>query len=113
MRQYTFGDVIHFTAWGSYKWAPWLSTGIRLAHVSWGNIDGLDPEIVAPVQTADPDFQGGNRTEGYLGANLIGQRGFIRNHRLAVELGAPLTQDLDGPQMKLKSNFIIGWQYAF
>ena len=111
--QYTLGNVLQVSAWGSYMWAPWLSTAVRVAQYSWGNIEGIDPSIVAPVQTADPDFQGGNRLEGYLSANLIGQKGFIRNHRLAMEFGWPLNQTLDGPQMKLKSNLTIGWQYAF
>lgn len=110
---YSLGDVFQVSAWGSYMWAPWVSSAVRLTSVNQGKIEGIDPAIVAPVQTADPDFQGGTRLDGALIVNLIGQRKFIRNHRLALEYALPLVQDLNGPQLKVKSNFIIVWQYAF
>ncbi len=111
--EYSLGNIFQVTAWGSYMWAPWISTAMRLASFSQGEIDGIDPTITLPVQTADPDFQGGTRLDGSLSVNLIGQKGFIRNHRLAIEYGVPLMQDLNGPQMKVKSNLVLGWQYAF
>jgi hypothetical protein len=111
--EYSLGNTLQVTAWGSYMWAPWISTAARLTRFSQGKIDGIDPTIKLPVQTADPDFQGGNRLDGCLSVNLIGQKGFILNHRLAIEYGVPLMQDLNGPQMKVKSNLVLGWQYAF
>ena len=111
--QYSLGNIIQITAWGSYMWAPWISTAVRLTGFNQGTIEGIDPAIMLPVQTADPDFQGGHRLDGSLSVNMIGQKGFIRNHRLALEYGVPFLQDLNGPQMKLKSSLSIGWQYAF
>ncbi len=110
---YSLGNIFQATAWGSYMWAPWISTAARLSYLQRSKIDGIDPEIVAPVQTADPDFQGGRRLDGMVSLNLIGQSGFIRNHRLALEYGGPLAQYVYGPQMKVKSSFTLGWQYAF
>lgn len=109
---YTLGNQFQLTSWGSYVLLPWLSSSLRLAYVSIGEIDGIDPDIVAPVQTANPDFQGGNRLDALLGINLIGQNGFIRNHRLAMEFGLPVWQDLNGPQLQISSILTLGWQYA-
>jgi len=111
--EYSLGNFVQLSAWTSYMWAPWISSAVRFTGVNQGEIDGIDPTIKLPVQTADPDFQGGTWIEGSLSVNLIGQSGFIRNHRLAIEYGIPWMQDLNGPQMKLKSNLTLGWQYAF
>ena len=111
--EYRLGNLIQFTGWGSYQLARWISSGLRFTYKEQGKIEGIDPEIVAPVQTADPDFQGGTHLDGSISVNLIGQSGFIQNHRLAFEYGIPLIQELNGPQMKTKSTLILGWQYAF
>ncbi len=112
-QEYSLGNVFQVTAWGSYMWAPWISTAVRLTNTNRGEIEGIDQMITLPVQTADPDFQGGSWLDGSISINLIGQSGIIRNHRLALEYGLPIAQDLNGPQMKAKSNLMVGWQYAF
>lgn len=65
------------------------------------------------MQTANPEFYGGSSLLGYLGLNLAGQHGWIRGQRLALEFGAPITQDLNGPQMQRDWSLTLGWQYAF
>jgi len=69
--------------------------------------------IVAPVQTANPDFQGGETLEALFGVNLLGQTGYTRGHRLAFEFGFPLVRDLNGPQLETDYMFTLGWQKAF
>jgi len=110
---FTYGNRVDLTAWGSYLLIDWLSSSIRLNYSALGSIDGLDPEIIAPVQTANPDFQGGNRLDALFGLNLIGQSGFVKNQRLAAEFGIPIYQDLNGPQLKVSNLLTLGWQYAF
>lgn len=110
---YAFGDEHKVTAWGAYQWDYWISTSFRLAGESEGDIDGIDPKIVAPVQTADPDNYGGERLDAFLGVNLMGQSGFLRGHRIAVEVGVPLVQDLNGPQMETDWQLVVGYQKAF
>ena len=51
---YTLGDEHKITGWASYSWHHNLSTSVRLAYLDVDNIDGADPKIAAPVQTADP-----------------------------------------------------------
>ena len=78
-----------------------------------GKIDGRDPNIVAPVQTANPDFQGGERSNLGGGVNLVGQSGPLRGHRLALEVEAPIYEDLNGPQMSMDWMVTLGWQKSF
>ena len=43
----------------------------------------------------------------------MGQRGALRGHRLALGPGAPVHQDLDGPQLETDWMATLGWQLAF
>lgn len=110
---YTLGNHFLTTAWTSYRLNAWLSVSGRLSFDHTRPISNMDPGIVAPVQTADPDLYGGSSLEGHLGINTIGQTAIIRNQRLALEIGTPLWQKLNGPQMKTNSLVTLGWQYAF
>jgi len=110
---YRLGDSHSATAWVSYTLAPWVSVSLRGAGKTVGTIHGIDPAIVAPVQTADPDNYGGDRLDAFLGANLLATGGSLRGYRLGLELGLPVYQDLNGPQLKGKWSFMAGVQKAF
>jgi len=110
---YRLGDSHMVTGWVSYMLAPWISTSARLAGRTTGRIHGIDPAIVGPVQTADPNDYGGDRADGYLGVNLIAPSGPLEGYRLGIELGAPFYQKLNGPQMKEKWQLTVGVQKAF
>ncbi|UCE87518.1 MAG: transporter [Deltaproteobacteria bacterium] len=111
---YRLGNRADASVWGARRWAPWLSTSLRLAWASWDNIHGDDDALnPALVPTADPDRRRGHRLDGLLGANLIVTQGVLRNQRFAVEFGWPLYQWLDGPQLETDWQLWAGWQYAF
>lgn len=110
---YSWGDKHTATAWAAYQWAPWISTSVRATYSHQDEIDGSDPLIAVPNQTAYPEFYGGERVELFGGVNLVGQTGTLRGHRLAIEAGAPIHEDLNGPQMKRDWTLTIGWQKAF
>ena len=110
---YAWGDKHSVTVWGSYQWQQWISTSLRLTGTTQDDIKGIDPNIVAPVQTADPDNYGGTKVDAAFGVNLIAVNGPLADHRLAFEVSAPLYQDLNGPQLKDDWRFTIGWQKAF
>lgn len=110
---YRWGDKHTLSAWGSYEWAQWISTSARLTGTGQGKIHGIDPNIVAPVQTADPENYGGRELDLGLGVNLIGIKGPLTGHRLAIEATAPLYRDLNGPQLEKDWAVTVGWQYAF
>ncbi len=110
---YSLGERADLTVWGSYRWAPWVSTCVRLDGQHVGRVDGRDDDIAAPVQTADPAFQGGERVNLALGVNFAGQRGTLAGMRLGMELAVPVYQELNGPQMAADWSFSIGGEYMF
>ena len=110
---YRLGDTYGATAWVSNDWANWLSTSLRVNWETTESIDGIDPLIVAPVQTADPNNYGGDQAFAYLGVNLIAPSGPLSGHRLAIEYGVPFHRDLNGPQMETDATLTIGWQKSF
>lgn len=110
---YTLGDEHRLTGWMSYLFSPWISVSGRLAGQTIGKIEGRDSRIVAPVQTADPDNQGGDRIDFLIGVNLAAQSGIFRGQRLAAEFGVPIHQNLNGPQLETDWLFTLGYQYSF
>lgn len=110
---YAWGDKHMVTGWVGYQFAPWISASVRANYSTQDDIDGSDPLIGGPVQTAHPEYYGGERLELFGGVNVVGQSGALRGHRLALEVGAPVYQDLNGPQMETDWMVTLGWQKAF
>ncbi|MEO9469647.1 transporter [Parasphingorhabdus sp.] len=110
---YRFGDVHEATAWVSYLAAQGVSLSGRVKARTTGRVDGIDPMIMGPVQTANPDFQGGDRVDLIAGINTVVTHGALAGHRFALEIGAPIYQDLNGPQMAGDWILTVGWQKAF
>ncbi|WP_265570209.1 transporter [Sphingomicrobium nitratireducens] len=110
---YALGDRVAATAWVAYEPANWISLSTRLAAASQGRIEGRDATVMGPVQTANPDFHGGDTVDLLFGVNLAGTKGAARGHRLAAEVGFPIVQDLNGPQMERDWTLTLGWQKSF
>jgi hypothetical protein len=105
---YTLGDRLHIKAASLYNIHENFFVNTRLVFSDWDNIDGMDPGInpgMAP--TGDPDAQGGNRTDIFFGlTTLLGN-----SHSLKAEIGIPIQQNLDGPQMETKYIFSLVYQF--
>lgn len=111
---YSLGEQVTVTAWGARRWSDWLSTSLRLDGQAWGNIDGQDDDLdPAMVPTADPSRRGGERIDMLFGVNLYGRERWMRGQRLAMEVGVPIYQSLDGPQLEADWLLTVGWQYAW
>lgn len=110
---YQWGDRHLITGWLSYSPCDWISGSIRIEFDTMGTIDGRDSQIVAPVQTADPDNYGGDKVNLKLGLNFSALTGWLQGQRIAIEGGIPLKQDLNGPQMETDFTLTAGWQFAF
>lgn len=110
---YALGDKHKVTGWVAYEFASWISASFRAEYMTQSDIDGFDAQIGGPVQTAYPDFYGGKRLDLLGGVNLVVPEGPLKGHRLAFEAGAPVYQDLNGPQMETDWIFTVGWQKAF
>jgi hypothetical protein len=111
-RDYHLGNHYQATGWGALVLRRWLSVSGRLALSRQENIDGADPDLQPQmVPTADPLARAGTRLEGAVGVNGRVPEGTLRKLRVAVELIAPLVQDLDGPQLETKWTLFTGLQY--
>ena len=109
---YSLGDEHRLTGWLSYLISSPASASIRLEYFKRDNISGQDPQIMGPVQTADPDRQGIDRLDLAVGLNLLATQGSLMGWRLALEYIVPLDQDLDGPQLETDAQIILGVQKA-
>ena len=110
-RDYRLGNQFKFNAWVDKAWLPWLDTSFRLGWLSWGNVRGADGDLnPMMVPTADPDRRGGNRLDAILGAGANINSGWFAGNRLGVEVGLPLYQDLDGPQLETDWHITLGIQ---
>lgn len=110
---YSLGNEHHLTAWGSYQLNDWVSTSLRVKGRHVGKIDGSDSRITAPVQTADPDNYGGKRVDLSFGIDVSGQGDVLSGHRFGIEIGTPVYQNLNGPQMEANYFIMVGWKFAF
>jgi hypothetical protein len=111
---YAFGDRWSATAWAARQLGNWLSGSLRVAGTVWGDVEGADPMLnPMMVPTADASLRGGRRVDAAVGVNLEVPSGALDGQRLAVELVAPVWQDLHGPQLETDWMLVAGWQYAF
>ncbi len=112
-QDYRLGDEYSLTGWGAYRWSDWISTSLRVVGTSWDDIHGQDKGLVIPaavVPTADPGLRGGERVDVLAGINFYMDKGWLKDHRLALEVGGPVYQDLSGPQLGNEWMLIVGWQ---
>lgn len=110
---YSYGNRAQATAWVAASLTEGIALSGRLQAETIGRIDGNDPLIAGPVQTANPDFQGGESLTGLVGVNFAATSGALKGWRLGVEGGVPIVQDLNGPQMPTDYTFTVGVQKSF
>ncbi|QFT77306.1 transporter [Erythrobacter sp. THAF29] len=110
---YSYGDRAMATVWAQAALAPGVALSGRLQGETIGRVDGMDPAIMGPVQTANPDFQGGETLTAFAGVNFAATGGALKGWRLGVEGGLPLVQDLNGPQMPTDFTLTVGVQKSF
>jgi hypothetical protein len=96
---YRYGDYNEINFWGGYSWTPGLETTLRLNGTEQGTIHGEDAMIRGFGQTADPMFYGGQQISLFAGAIVSGSYIGIKRAQLGFEVGAPLYQNLNGPQL--------------
>lgn len=97
---YRWGNLHEFNGWAGYTWIPGLTTTFRVCGTTQGHIDGFDPLINGPAVPANPLFYGGQRVELFGGGSISGKLIGIDNALILVEAGAPVYQNLNGPQIK-------------
>jgi hypothetical protein len=111
---YTLGNKLNLSAWVAKKIAESTSLSFRLNGLDWDNIDGTDNKLMlmpSMVPTADPNLRGGTRIDALIGINFVTPG--LKSLRLAAEAGAPVYQDLDGPQLETDLVLSLGAQFTF
>lgn len=113
---YRLGNALDVQTWAAWNPSRAISVSGRLQHQAWQNIEGRDPaynmglaQTPTLVPTIDPDRRAGRRTDLHVGVNWLSDGG----HRVAIEYGMPVQQNLDGPQLEVDSIATVGYQYAF
>lgn len=110
---YRLGNEYNVTGWIANNVSDNVELSLRLEGKSWGNIKGSDDELnPAMVPTARTDLRGGKRVDAIVGVSLLGDEGMLDGHRLAIEFGMPVYENLDGPQLSTDYRTMIGWQKA-
>ena len=91
-----------------------MSPVLRMEASSWGNIHGADTELNRMmVPTADPALRGGSRAVVSGGLELYVPTGRLQRNRFAVEVGYPIHQSLQGPQLETDLTVRSGWSWTF
>lgn len=110
---YTLGNKLNMSVWAARQLSHSFSLSGRLNTLDWENIDGADNKLAAmpTVPTKNPDLRGGTRIDALIGINYVAHG--LNDLRLAFEIGAPVYQDLNGPQLEADLLFTLGAQYTF
>ncbi len=96
---YSWGDRHVVTGWLSYAMTKGLFGTARLAASHWGDVEGIDPQIMGAARGANPDFYGGERIEAFLGLNAHTHVKGLGMARVGIEAGTPLYENLNGVQL--------------
>lgn len=110
---YKRGPQYSLSAWGAYNVNDGLSSSVRLLYKATDPMTGSDQNIHGMMSpTHRSEFQHGNVVFALVGLNLLGVE-VAKGHRIGLEFGAPIYQDLSGPQMKSAWVGTLGWQKVF
>ena len=70
-------------------------------------------KAITAISENDPSHQGGNRVDALVGLSFYGTEGPLKGHRIEVEVGVPVYQKLDGPQLQLQRVAMLSWKIVF
>lgn len=102
---WTAGNRQELSLWAARRLGEETSGSLRLTALRWGRTHGQDDDLDPMMSpTADPALQGGRRLDAAAGLRWGG---------LALEVGAPLDQKLDGPQLATDWFATLAWSFAF
>jgi hypothetical protein len=96
---YHWGDSHTLTGWTGYTFYPGITATARVAGTTQAKIAGKDPQIFGGMQGANPAWYGGETVNLFGGVEIAGHEFGLGHTRLAIEAGAPVYQNLNGPQM--------------
>ena len=78
---------------------PGITATARVAGTVQGKIEGKDPQIFGGMEGANPAWYGGEVVNMFGGVEIAGHEFGLGHTRFAMKAGAPVYQNLNGPQM--------------
>ena len=112
-QNYRLGNKVEITTWLAKQWKPSLSTSVRVTAKTEGSIRGRDAVITGGMPLFYAPNSGRDEVDLHMGLNLLGQQGSLKGHRIALEVGGPLYEKVNGLQMSNDWSVTLGWQKAF
>ncbi len=109
---YNLGNRHKLTSWLAIQPINQLSISARFEYLKSERINGINSDIVLPVQTADPTNSGGDVININIGFNTLNSS-YLKGCRFGFEVSAPLYQKMNGLQMKNSVSLISLVQIAF
>ena len=110
---YRLGNRQYIDLWLTRSLSQNFSASAHLNAARQSAIQGRDPLIDKPVQSAHPSFYGGEKIKLGLGLNYVFTKGALTGSRFALEFSKPVLEDLNGPQMSEDKSLTLGFQKAF
>ncbi|REF87411.1 hypothetical protein DES32_1032 [Methylovirgula ligni] len=96
---YEYGYRQEISGWAGYRWIPGVTSTFRVQGEVDDRIHGADPQIMGLMQGSNPYFYGGQRINLLGGLEVSGAPFGLQHVSLAIEGGAPVYQNLNGPQL--------------
>lgn len=110
---YRLGNWLRMDGWLGRDVGLFTALG-HLRATTWDNIEGRDPELDRSESTLnEPLLQAGTRLDASVGFEYHDAQPGAGNTALSFEIGIPLLQTLDGPQLERDWSARIGWRLAF
>lgn len=111
---YALGNRWNLAGWYALQASKNLSFSGSLYYVSIGRISGKDAQLNPMMMPLfDTKNSGRKQLDIGLGSNYLISGGALKNLRFALEVKLPLSQRVEGIQMKHNWCGMLGLQYAF
>ncbi|MDD2758805.1 MAG: DUF3570 domain-containing protein [Methylomonas sp.] len=111
---FTFGDMIQSTAWGAYNVLDWLSASVRGVYTVQGAVKGAYNGTYNQLGPVDyTSSYGGRYWDAGFGINVSVPHGSLQGNNLSFEWLQPVSDDVNGYQLRREGALSATWSYAF
>ena len=113
-KAYRLGNLTSLDGWLAYQQNDWLSYSLRLQALKRWGIYGQDSELNPMMSPASNALNTGSESvNAFVGTSFTIRKGTLEGHRLALEFGVPVYQQMNGIQMWSRNTLLLGWQASF